>query len=280
MVPRGDVETAQRAVSTVAGWTVKNNMQPNADKCKELIIDFTKNIHNYSPLMIEFEGNDLPVVTSAKILGVTISDNLKWNDHVLECIKKANKRLFFIVSLKRANVPVKDNLDFYCCSIRSVLEYCAPVYHHALPAYLSEELERVQKRITKILAPRLPYSEAFTIFGLTRLKDRRSNTCVKFFTDITNNPTPKRQRKFCLPRFKTDNTEDLYSSNVCNVIFCNVMLLHVLYLYLPIRIYIYCSTCVKSRNSVMRLQCDIFYLSIYLFGLDYFLSIILEFRII
>ena len=80
MVPRGDVGTAQRA-----GWTVNNNMQLNADKCKELIIDFTKNIHNYSPLTIEFECNDLPVVTSAKILGVTMWDNLKWNDHVLEC---------------------------------------------------------------------------------------------------------------------------------------------------------------------------------------------------
>ena len=59
IVPRGDVGTAQRAVSTVAEWTVKNNMQLNADKCKELIIDFKKNIHNFSPLTIE----DLPVVT-------------------------------------------------------------------------------------------------------------------------------------------------------------------------------------------------------------------------
>ena len=69
IVPRGDVGTAQRTVSTVAEWTVKNNMQLNADKCKELIIDFKKNIHNFSPLTIE--GKDLSVVTSAKILGVT-----------------------------------------------------------------------------------------------------------------------------------------------------------------------------------------------------------------
>ena len=48
-----DVGTAQRAVSTIADWTVKNNMQLNADKCKELMIDFKKNIHNFSPLTIE-----------------------------------------------------------------------------------------------------------------------------------------------------------------------------------------------------------------------------------
>ena len=122
-------------------------------------------------------------------------------------------------------------LDFYCCSIRSVLEYCAPVYHHALPAYLSEELERVQKRVIKILAPHLSYSEALTIFGLTKLKDRRSNACVKFFTDITNNPTHKlncllspvnspkyklrHQRKFCLPRFKTDRHRKIFIPAMC-----------------------------------------------------------------
>ena len=132
--------------------------------------------------------------------------------------QEANKRLFFIVSLKRANVPVKDILDFYCCSITSVLEYCALVYHHALPAYLSEELE--QKRVINILAPHLCYCEALTVFGLKTLKNRRSNTCFKFSTDVTNNPTLKlncllppvnspkyklrHQREFCLPRFKTD----------------------------------------------------------------------------
>ena len=48
----------------------------------------------------------------------------------------ANKRLYFIVLLKRANVPLSDILNFYCTVIRPVLEYCAPVFHHALPQYL------------------------------------------------------------------------------------------------------------------------------------------------
>ena len=57
-------------------------------------------------------------VGSVKILGVTISSDLKWNEHISECIKKANKRLYFIVLLKRANVPLSDIVHFYCTVIR------------------------------------------------------------------------------------------------------------------------------------------------------------------
>ena len=71
----------------------------------------------------------------------------------IKCIKKANKRLYFIVLLKRANVPLSDIVNFYCTVIRPVLEYCAPVFHHALPQYLSDDIERVQKRALSIICP-------------------------------------------------------------------------------------------------------------------------------
>ena len=50
-------------------------MQLNADKCKVLVIDFKKNPHNFSPIVVN--GKELPVSNSVKILGVTESSNLK-----------------------------------------------------------------------------------------------------------------------------------------------------------------------------------------------------------
>ena len=82
------------------------------------------------------DSKELPVVNSAKILGVTLANNLKWNDIVSESIKKVNKHLYFLVMLKRAGVPLKDIVAFYTTAIRPVLEYCSPVFHHALPKYL------------------------------------------------------------------------------------------------------------------------------------------------
>ena len=59
------------------------------------------------------------------------------NAHIEEVIKKANKIFFFLISLRRADIPPKDIVTF--------LEYCLPVFHHAFPKYLQEDIERVQK---------------------------------------------------------------------------------------------------------------------------------------
>ena len=78
---------------------------------------------------------------------------------VNQLIKKANKRMYFLVLLKRAKVPVLDSVNFYCTSIRSILEYCSPVFHFALPAYLNDDLERVHRRALSIIY-RLDYHTA------------------------------------------------------------------------------------------------------------------------
>ena len=155
LVPRGARSNIQSAVSVVEDWSREQNMQLNADKCKEMIIDFKKNKHAFSPAVVN--GKELAVVNSAKILGITLSNDLKWNIHVNETIKKVNKRLYFLVLLKRAGVSYKDIVNFYCTVIIPVLEYCSPIFHHSLPDYLSDDLERVQKRALSIIAPDKSY---------------------------------------------------------------------------------------------------------------------------
>jgi hypothetical protein len=58
---------------------------------------------------------------SVKSLGVTLSNELKWKDHVNTVTSKALKRL--LRQLKRADVANVDLVNFYCSRIRSVLEY-------------------------------------------------------------------------------------------------------------------------------------------------------------
>ena len=116
-IPRGLTSDVQSAVSA---WSIENRMERNADKCKEMRIDFKRNTHNFPPIVIN--AKEISVSNSVKMLGVTISSDLKWNDHISECIKKANKRLYFIVLLKCANVPLSDIVNFYCTMIRPVLQ--------------------------------------------------------------------------------------------------------------------------------------------------------------
>ena len=105
----------------------------------------------------------IETVQSHKVLGrLTIQSNLKWNLHINSIVTKASKRLHIIRILRRNGVPVEDLIETYFVHIRSVLETCCPVWHNALPLYLAEQLERVQKRALKIILPEYTYSDALT----------------------------------------------------------------------------------------------------------------------
>ena len=105
-IPRGSLGNVQHAVTAMEDWSRSQRMQLNADECKEMVIDFKKISYNFSPL--EVDGNELSVTDCAKILGVTISSDLKWNNHIVGCIKKANKRLYFInCSLEKGSCKSK-----------------------------------------------------------------------------------------------------------------------------------------------------------------------------
>ena len=79
--------------------------------------------------------------------------------------------------MKRAKVPVTDIINFYCACIRLVLEYGAQVFHYALPEYLQENLERVQKRALSFIFPGITYEERLRLSNLGTLPTRRQKLC-------------------------------------------------------------------------------------------------------
>ena len=68
--------------------------------CKEMRVDFSRNSNQFSP--IEINGKPLKVVNEAKLWGLTITSNVKWNSHVNKIVLKSSKRIYFLVQLKRA----------------------------------------------------------------------------------------------------------------------------------------------------------------------------------
>lgn len=81
--------------------------------------------------------------------------------HVNEVVKKAVSTLYLLRQLKRANVAPVDLLSFFVTCIRPVMEYACQVFHKSLPAYLSDELEKViQRRASRIIYPDLSYAAA------------------------------------------------------------------------------------------------------------------------
>ena len=117
--------------------------------------------------------------------------------------------MYYLAQLKRAGVPVSDIVNFYSTCIRPTLEYGAEVFHHSLPKYLGNELERVQKRSLAITFPGQEYDQRLQLSGLISLHDRRQKLCENLFKSITSDKThelnsllpPKNEPKYNL-RYK------------------------------------------------------------------------------
>ncbi len=65
----------QEVVNDITTWTMNNNMKLNITKCKELIIDFSKEKRSLQPLTVN--GYPIKLVESEKVLGVVVQKQPK-----------------------------------------------------------------------------------------------------------------------------------------------------------------------------------------------------------
>ena len=128
---------------------------------------------------------------SAKILDITVRSDLKWIDHVNNITMKGSRRIYLLMQLKRAGIDRKSLILFYCACIRSVLEYACQAFHTNLPAYLSDQTERVQKRVLRMLFPEVSYSKALEETGFETLFHRREELCSSRFKQIVESDQHK-----------------------------------------------------------------------------------------
>ena len=88
-----------------------------------------------------------------------------------------------------AKIATKELITFYKTCIRPVSEYACQVYHNSLPKYLSDDLERLQKRALRIILPEKTYAAALEMesTGLATMHDRRQTLTERLFSDIVSN---------------------------------------------------------------------------------------------
>ena len=82
----------QAATDTLVNGAFADKFQLNKTKCKEPHINFsTKKTTSFDHIVV----NDMPIelVATAKIPGLNVSSDLKWNSHIDSIIKKAKKCL-------------------------------------------------------------------------------------------------------------------------------------------------------------------------------------------
>ena len=131
------VYVIQDLVDIAARWTEQNDIKINSEKSNEIIICLAQDGNFRSTIPnIKIDGRDIEQVCHAKLLGVTISQDLTGNKHVENIVKKAGKRLYMFYQLKRAGITQNDLVSVYDSVVRPVLEYMSCMAHLFAPVFV------------------------------------------------------------------------------------------------------------------------------------------------
>ena len=183
VIPRNSPSIMRHVILDVQEFASNNNMQLNPVKCKEMRVNFL-HYNSYELQPIATGGTYIEEVTSFKLLDVYVSNDFSWATHCEYVVKKANRRLYAIRQLKKCGVPQGDPVSIYCSLVRSILEYASVVFAN-LPKYLSQDLEKIQRRALAIIFLLVPYVNALTRAGIPTLQECRATACTKFVQKVS-----------------------------------------------------------------------------------------------
>ena len=88
--------------------------------------------HDFPPELLFTDGTTMEAVSVKTILGVQISDDLKWKNNTNYIVAKARGKVWILRRLAPLCLTFKELFDVYVKEVRSVLEYAVPVWHSGL----------------------------------------------------------------------------------------------------------------------------------------------------
>ena len=180
-----DAHTLQKDLDQLAKWEQRWKMEFHPDKCQVLSITRNKEVihHDYT-----LHGHVLEHVTAAKYLGVTITQDLRWNQHISNITAKANRTLGFLRrNLQISNPELRSRA--YKALVRPQIEYATTVWDPHTQNNI-KKLEMVQRRAARYALNRYHNRSSVTDMlcqlGWPSLQHRREHQRLAMLYKIRN----------------------------------------------------------------------------------------------
>lgn len=186
----GDASLLQRDLDKLVEWSKLWQMCFNPEKCKVLRIHRSRNpvLHQYS-----MEGTVLESVDHHPYLGIELSSNLNWGNHISNIVGKANRTLGFLRrNLGRCPEVIKNQA--YTTLVRPRLEYACSVWDPHTQKN-SKDIESIQRRAARFVKG-CYLREPGTVTNLLKdlnwpiLQQRRKSSRLTMMFKIVNNLCP------------------------------------------------------------------------------------------
>ena len=189
LITNSDESEYRDQVNKLISWCSDNNLELNVNKTKEMIVDFRRK-KSSPPSRLVIDGRTVEIVQHFKFLGSTISSNLKWELNVVNIVKKAQQRLYFLRRLRSFGLTTQVMLNFYRAVIESVLTFSISVWFGSITQKETLRLNRVVKTASRIIGRDLVNVAA----------NRYQNT-------TTPTPSSNAAPPSCLPKSISDDRE-------------------------------------------------------------------------
>lgn len=145
----------QKSLLNIQNWCCKWRIKINPLESNYIIFKHNYRLKSPENSKITFFDKQIPVVSKAKFLGVTLDERMTLKNHIDDVIGKAWIRLKSVkpIFYNRA-MSVKTNIRIYKCLIRPILEYGSITYLTSSTSSIND-LERFQTNALR-LALRIP----------------------------------------------------------------------------------------------------------------------------
>uniref|UniRef100_A0A669CDW9 Reverse transcriptase domain-containing protein n=1 Tax=Oreochromis niloticus TaxID=8128 RepID=A0A669CDW9_ORENI len=154
LIQDGDESAYRQEVERLVLWCSQHNLELNTLKTVEMTVDFRRHPSTLPPLTI----SDSPVSTVKifKLLGTTISQDLKWETNINSILKKTQQRMYFLRQLGKYSLPQELLIQFYTAVIESVLCSSITVWYGAATKQDRCRLQRTVRAAERIIDAPLP----------------------------------------------------------------------------------------------------------------------------
>ena len=186
ILPREN-NTLQHQLNCLENFASQKLLKIKEKKTNLMKFNFSHN-HDFPPeVTINGFRDQLEVIHETKLLGIMLTDDLKWAANCEYLCKKAYSKMWTLRRMKVLDVEPLVILDVYVKEIRSVLELAVPAWHSGLTTKQSADIERVQKVAVNIILSdcnsgksEFSYNMALVVLDLEPLEVRRENLCLTF----------------------------------------------------------------------------------------------------
>ena len=180
-----DSKSLQGDLDLLASWEKRWRMEFHPEKCQVIPITRNRNvIHNTYTL----NGHTLSTTSNTKYLGVNLSSDLRWNNHIDNITTKANRTLSFV----RRNIKISSprlRTQAYFSLVRPLLEYASPVWDPYTQDNINK-IEMIQRRAARYVKNNYDRTASVTSMledlNWRSLADRRTDARLSLFYKIVN----------------------------------------------------------------------------------------------